>query len=273
MKQKEQEVQVEEPLEPGNQPKRRRKLPAPSFSKLNPNLGSVSIRDDDPSSHQGRKRTKPHVDGDWPTHVYIAIQLPSKLESVLKDIISNLNLQDRSSTWHSSLDATHEEDRSLHLSLSRPIFLKTNERNEFVERLRRSIRGIESFEIYFASFSYLLNDHRTRGFLALEVGSGYSSLKIVLDHIDRVLETFCLPKYYEQPRFHLSIGWHSIDRRSSPDLSSSDFQAANRAVDPIVQTLNDGPELDRIRKIPWKIGDLDLMIGKTLHRFRLDEPS
>lgn len=44
-------------------------LPA-SFHDLYASSTRVSVRDD-PSLHGGRKRAIPHVEGNWPTHIYL----------------------------------------------------------------------------------------------------------------------------------------------------------------------------------------------------------
>ena len=45
--------------------------PLPSdFHNLYPSASRISSSDD-PSLHGGRKRSRPHVEGTWPTHVYL----------------------------------------------------------------------------------------------------------------------------------------------------------------------------------------------------------
>ena len=62
-------------------PTKKRKVPEPAIvSKLPPlptafhDLYSSTVRTstrDDPALHGGRKRVTPHVEGNWPTHVYL----------------------------------------------------------------------------------------------------------------------------------------------------------------------------------------------------------
>ncbi|OAV89190.1 hypothetical protein PTTG_09353 [Puccinia triticina 1-1 BBBD Race 1] len=149
--------------------KRRRKLPPPSFTSSKTSESS----NNQSSSHQGRKRARPHVDGDWPTHIYISFKFQTKTIELLNKIVAKLAQEDTSKAWH-LLTEGNMKDSSLHLSLSRPAFLKTNERDEFIEDLKKSVRGTKLFEMNFSNFSALVNDECTRGFLALEVGKGHS---------------------------------------------------------------------------------------------------
>ncbi|KAI9627412.1 hypothetical protein H4Q26_017409 [Puccinia striiformis f. sp. tritici PST-130] len=193
--------------------KRRRKLPDPSFTVTN----SSDSLTNDPSLHQGRKRTRPHVEGDWPTHVYISIDLQGKTKDFLDRMVLKLAQEDQSKVWHSLING-NSEGFALHLSLSRPVFLKTNEREEFLNQLKKNISQINVFGIHFSTFSTLVNDECTRGFLALEVGTGHSLLGDLLVQVDNILERFCQPKYYETPKFHVSIAWCLLDKQKVLNL-------------------------------------------------------
>jgi hypothetical protein len=59
----------------------KQKLPAlpTAFHDLYASSTRVSVRDD-PNLHGGRKRVIPHVEGNWPTHIYLECNPPCELK-------------------------------------------------------------------------------------------------------------------------------------------------------------------------------------------------
>lgn len=107
-----------------------RKLPSLSSTFLTP----VPI--DRPELHQGRKRTQPHVEGQWAAHVYVSLflQRQSPLNLLIDDALTSAKkmaptLQD---FWNGNLSI----NRELHISLSRPIYLRTHQREDFKKAVK-----------------------------------------------------------------------------------------------------------------------------------------
>ncbi|KAK1035573.1 poly(U)-specific 3'-to-5' RNA exonuclease, partial [Friedmanniomyces endolithicus] len=93
-------------------PSKKRRLNSEPFKELPPlpssfrDQYSSTVRSstrDDPSLHGGRKRATPHVDGNWPTHVYLE-WIPQPAETAL---LSELIAEER------SVDCGKQELKSL----------------------------------------------------------------------------------------------------------------------------------------------------------------
>lgn len=112
-----------------------RKLPPLSSSLV------VAVPIDDPALHQGRIRTTPHVEGQFVAHVYVSLNLNrrSRLYKIIQDILSDAKVVVPSlhNLW--SADARRLE---LHVSLSRPIFLRAHQREEF----KRAVKNTTNFQ-------------------------------------------------------------------------------------------------------------------------------
>jgi hypothetical protein len=87
-----------------------------------------------------------------------------------------------------------------------------------------------------------------------------------LKQIDKILELFCQNKYYENPRFHVSIAWCLLDKEKLSQGNSTDEVISKS----FLQSINTS-KLDYIRKMSWKIDCFNVVIGKTTHKIIFDE--
>ncbi|KAF9220485.1 hypothetical protein BS17DRAFT_787062 [Gyrodon lividus] len=208
--------------EPPKQPKKKRKLPTLSSSL------TIPTPVDNPALHQGRLRTVPHVEGQYATYIYIPLVLHRKdaLYTLIEDVLSfckepvpSLHAIGRQNDEHlAGARATRWE---LHISLSRPLFLRAHQREEFKRAIKQVASSLAPFDGSFATFSELTNDERTRTFLALEVGAGHAELRRCLELLAPTLRLLRQKAFYADPKFHASIAWALLEKTpSSSDLAS-----------------------------------------------------
>ncbi|PBP20975.1 hypothetical protein BUE80_DR008188, partial [Diplocarpon rosae] len=195
-------------------------LPAlPSrFHDLYASASRVSTRDI-PSLHQGRKRVIPHVDGNWPTHIYIECMLSSPCS--LKGTIgadSNEGIRQRQKILISLLQETVPVQPGskvyslvtseigvplpLHVSLSRSLGFVASQKDEFVDSLSRAIRvsGVRSFDISFDGLEWVANFEGTRWFLVLRIPQpSDDGLNKLLFVCNSTVKQFGQPPLYPKP--------------------------------------------------------------------------
>jgi U6 snRNA phosphodiesterase len=222
-------------------PTKKRKLPGLSNSLV------IPTPEDNPALHQGRTRSAPYIEGQWAAYVYVPIVLETNtaLRNLLIDMFNSA--KDQVPTLHAiSPDLVRCDDGEsgsqvprrkveLHLSLSRPIYLRSHQRHDLkrvvedtasntlpyvpfkLNDLRGSVhRTLSRFTASFATIAELTNDERTRTFLALEVGAGHDQFKTLSDRLTPILEQLRQQKYYTQPRFHASFAWALLDDPNKP---------------------------------------------------------
>uniref|UniRef100_A0AAV1VLB8 U6 snRNA phosphodiesterase n=1 Tax=Peronospora matthiolae TaxID=2874970 RepID=A0AAV1VLB8_9STRA len=165
------------------------------------------------SSELQWKRAFPHVDGNWPSHVRIDIVVDHELRKLAmnaieraQDIVGDtIALVPFDELQLSESSATDNENRALHLSLSRPFVLTYDQINAFVDSLRAALKWRQRFSITLRRSHVLLNDDRTRSFLALRVVEGESGIVNLLQRVDQCVARFGQPVYYQDPIPHISI--------------------------------------------------------------------
>ena len=109
---------------------------------------------DNPALHQGRTRSQPHVDGNWPSHIYIPVSLSDAVNPKLLKVLRRAVADARRLVpeLHSYLDSAASSrspgdkraDRQdggiqLHISLSRAIFVRAHQREIIKKAVRQSI--------------------------------------------------------------------------------------------------------------------------------------
>ncbi|CAD0085848.1 unnamed protein product [Aureobasidium mustum] len=193
------------------------------------NLYSSSVRvsnTDDPSLHHGRKRVVKHVEGNWPTHVYLECML-----KFCKDLIQHsrtytasaglpspaehdtlnklLKALPESSNVHSLLQTPLQVPLPLHISLSAPLVLRTGNKDAFLDTITEAVTPVvrslrHPIAVRPASLSWHGNDDSSRYFLVLRVQdaeqtqetSALTLLNQLLKASNKVVQDFNQPQLY-----------------------------------------------------------------------------
>lgn len=200
-------------------PPKKRKLPPLSTSL------KVPVPLDNPALHQGRIRTRPHVDGQYAAHVYLSLRLKPRnaIYQLLREVISDAKMSVPALQEICNLDDSCK-NTELHISLSRPVYLRAHQREDFKREVMQIVKRHKPFPVSFAKFSELVNDEQTRTFLTMEIGAGHHELQSIAVALTPILRSLRQKEYYENPRFHASVAWALLDR-GSPQLHVAGTQA------------------------------------------------
>ncbi|KAM0804110.1 U6 snRNA phosphodiesterase Usb1 [Usnea florida] len=191
-----------------------------SFHDLYASSARVSNQDD-PTLHNGRQRLKPHIEGNWPTHVYIEWFPSTESSSRLNAILTTLsNAQcPQEHQLHSLLRSGLGAELPLHISLSRPIVLLAHQRQSFVDALTRAISKTNSnpFTVTVKGLEWVANYENTRWFLVLKLEKPpQDDLNKLLQFSNQNVTAFGQPPLYTDSLQPL------------PDAQSRKRQAGNR---------------------------------------------
>ncbi|CAG8570233.1 9625_t:CDS:10 [Acaulospora morrowiae] len=202
---------------------------------------------DNPEIHQGRIRATPHVEGNWATHVYMEVMLPDEFKDLIHEIktcAQNI-VNDGGVNIYSCIDG----DSKLHISLSRPLFLKYFQIDQFWDKLQKGFANEKRFTLSFTELEYFVNDEETRSFLSFKVGRGVNELKELLKHVNKVARDFRQKEFYTNPYFHASILWSvggsTIDGSLRDAIKETGYESIIREFIFIIDRMNSNNALKR----------------------------
>lgn len=152
---------------------------------------------DDSDQHGGRVRSFQHERGNWATYVF----LPYKPDEVFFDLLDELI------TLAGSLDMPLTRAEEFHVSLSQTVVLRHHWIQPFVQSLRTSLADTKGFLCLAQRLNIYSNSEKTRTFLGLEISAGHAQLTELAKVIDKTMEEFRLATFYQNPSFHVSLGW------------------------------------------------------------------
>lgn len=157
----------------------------------------------DAQLHQGRQRSFPHVPGNWATYVFVEVSIFEEVASLISDLLDCL-----------PKEIMVEPSQSLHISLSKTVTLQYHWIEPFTSDLKEQLLAtVPKFTCFLEGVKFYSNDEKTRSFMALTIGKGRSQLQSVVSVVDKCLQEFSLPTFYEEGCFHTSIAWFLGDFR------------------------------------------------------------
>jgi hypothetical protein len=166
----------------------------------------------------------------------------------------------------------------LHVSLSRPLVLRTEQKDDFFHSLKDAVSssGVKAFETSFEQLQWHPNEDRTRWFLVLRVTDEDDALFKLLRTCNSVAVKYDQPQLYEDDdahggskktpkrmskiseKFHISIAW-SLEEPPSSGRTSEGGPACD---------VMDLPSAVHNLRVPF--GEVKARIGQDVNLMPLD---
>ncbi|KAF6829758.1 hypothetical protein CPLU01_07716 [Colletotrichum plurivorum] len=183
---------------------------------------------DDPTLHQGRKRSTPHVVGHWPSHVYIEWHPTASQHALLCTFVAKIASLLGSKKLNALLTSELHTPLPLHVSLSRPLSLTTAQKDDFLSNLTSSVASAATggpFKLSPRGIGFFKSPDSDRAFLVLRVANPAASqdstkngknpqLRALLTKCNAVAMRFDQKPLYQarateliDDAFHVSIAW------------------------------------------------------------------
>jgi hypothetical protein len=149
-------------------------------------------------------RNVPHLEGNFSTFIYLDLKSSKKIKYFIQDIKNVfLNINNEFSI-RDVLKNNSDFDNicnSYHISLSRNIYLKYHEIENFINCIKKefshSVKSSKLLKLFLMKrVKYLTNEYNTRHFLTLQILKNKQFSKLI-ERIDKVLIALHLSTYYE----------------------------------------------------------------------------
>ncbi|KAK5108842.1 hypothetical protein LTR62_007732 [Meristemomyces frigidus] len=239
---------------PSTPPLKKRKVDVGQAKQLPPlpdtflDLYSSSVRpstQDDPLLHGGRKRVTSHVEGNWPTHVFLEWNpAPEEHRMLASYVVREAGEHGQSSSSdqrvHSLLTNELGVPLPLHVSLSRPLVLKTEQKETFLKQIRYALSTshVRTVTAQLSTVRWHPNEDKSRWFLVVQLRKLQGDeLGKLLKACNTVASAFDQPLLYpsnstsrdspqdvaDSGQFHISIAWSlTPPRLSAAEITGDD---------------------------------------------------
>ncbi|XP_059178226.1 U6 snRNA phosphodiesterase 1-like, partial [Physella acuta] len=178
---------------------------------------------DNPTDHNNRIRSFPHMEGNWATHIFIPVDKDERFIQFVTDVIQLFK------------PLEIETFPEFHVSLSRTVTIRHHWIEPLVDSLRENLKALKSCICDLTEIKLYTNDEKTRTFVCIELSQDEHDLLEYVKAVDKCFAEFKLPPYYSNPSFHISIGWclgDVVDQVTEAQLLKAkemlgEFMAAN----------------------------------------------
>ncbi|KAK3627454.1 poly(U)-specific 3'-to-5' RNA exonuclease [Elasticomyces elasticus] len=282
--------------------KRKTETTLPPLPNAFRDLYSSTVRttiSDDPSLHGGRRRVTPHVEGQWPGHVYLEYNPnPKESKQLSQMIASEQRAQGEGCKVQSLLSNDLGVTLPLHVSLSRPLSLLTPQKSPFLTQLKDAVSrtGVRTFDVVPGALRWHPNELRTRWFLVLQLRKpAHDELAKLLRSCNDVAKAFGQPLLYaaddvieggrhdaegehepkhepkdaveverfESGKFHISLAWSLTELKFTPTTTATTQPAQSKAEK---SETNTGSELE---DLSISFSEVKVRIGQDVHSLPL----